>query len=125
MEQRGISIDRQILKAEEELGAQLFERLPGRLRLTAAGELLLVDVRPADERALATVAAPFRTLDAHERLEIEQLPKDTPLAFLCHHGGRSGQAAEEFRGKGFTHVFNVEGGIDRWAGEVDGSVPRY
>ncbi|MCF5938680.1 Grx4 family monothiol glutaredoxin, partial [Xanthomonas perforans] len=29
-----------------------------------AGSLTLVDVRPADERALATVAAPFRTLDA-------------------------------------------------------------
>lgn len=39
------AIDRQILRAEEELGAQLFERLPGRLRLTAAGELLLVDVK--------------------------------------------------------------------------------
>ncbi len=39
------AIDRQILKAEEEFGAQLFERLPGRLRLTAAGELLLVEAR--------------------------------------------------------------------------------
>lgn len=39
------AIDRQILRAEEDLGAQLFERLPGRLRLTAAGEMLLVEMR--------------------------------------------------------------------------------
>ncbi|MCC4593612.1 LysR family transcriptional regulator [Xanthomonas campestris pv. cannae] len=39
------AIDRQILKAEQELGVQLFERLPGGLRLTSAGELLLVDMR--------------------------------------------------------------------------------
>jgi DNA-binding transcriptional LysR family regulator len=39
------AIDRQILKAEQELGVQLFERLPGGLRLTSAGELLLVDAR--------------------------------------------------------------------------------
>jgi DNA-binding transcriptional LysR family regulator len=35
------AIDRQILMAERELGAPLFERLPGGLRLTAAGEALL------------------------------------------------------------------------------------
>ena len=94
-------------------------------RQVRAGELVLVDVRPADERAIASVGVAHRTFDGGGRADLEALPKDTRLAFLCHHGGRSGQAAEEFRGKGFTHVFNVEGGIDRWAGEVDGSVPRY
>ncbi len=35
------AIDRQILNAEAELGVPLFERLPGGLRLTAAGEILM------------------------------------------------------------------------------------
>lgn len=39
------AIDRQILLAESELETELFERLPTGLRLTAAGELLLADVR--------------------------------------------------------------------------------
>ncbi|GBR01449.1 LysR family transcriptional regulator [Asaia lannensis] len=39
------SIDRQILLGEERLGATLFERLPSGLRLTAAGEMLLVQAR--------------------------------------------------------------------------------
>jgi DNA-binding transcriptional LysR family regulator len=39
------SINRQILALEEELGVQVFERLPRRLRLTAPGELLIAHVR--------------------------------------------------------------------------------
>ncbi|KAF1687155.1 monothiol glutaredoxin, Grx4 family [Pseudoxanthomonas broegbernensis] len=94
-------------------------------RQVRAGELVLVDVRPADERAQAAVAVAHRTLDGEGRAELEALPKDARLAFLCHVGGRSAQVAEEFRALGFGQVFNVEGGIDRWSSEVDGSVPRY
>ena len=93
--------------------------------LVKAGQVTLVDVRPADERALASVNVPFRHLDGDERAAIEQLPKDTPLAFLCHRGGRSQQAAEHFRGLGFTNIANVTGGIAAWSDEVDGSVPQY
>jgi DNA-binding transcriptional LysR family regulator len=39
------AINRQILKLEDELGVQLFERLPRGLRLTPAGDLLLRHVR--------------------------------------------------------------------------------
>jgi DNA-binding transcriptional LysR family regulator len=39
------SIDRQILRIEEELGVPLFERLPQGLKLTAAGELVLHKAR--------------------------------------------------------------------------------
>ncbi|MDE1184736.1 LysR family transcriptional regulator [Paraburkholderia sp.] len=35
------AIDRQILQAETEIGAPLFERIPGGLRLTAAGEVFI------------------------------------------------------------------------------------
>ncbi len=90
-----------------------------------AGSVILVDVRPADERAIAAVNVPFRHFDGNGRAELEALPKDTALAFLCHHGGRSLQAAEQFRALGFTHVYNVTGGIDAWADDVDGSVPKY
>lgn len=34
------AIDRQLLQAEEDIGVPLFERIPGGLRLTAAGEIL-------------------------------------------------------------------------------------
>jgi monothiol glutaredoxin len=91
----------------------------------AAGSLTLVDVRPPEERALAAVNVPFSVLDGDALSHLEALPKDTPLAFLCHHGGRSAQAAEHFRGLGFREVYNIEGGIEAWALEADEHVPRY
>ncbi|MCE7033001.1 Grx4 family monothiol glutaredoxin [Lysobacter sp. GX 14042] len=96
-------------------------------RKAGAGELVLVDVRPASERGQASVNVPFRTLDREGggAAELEKLPKDTEIAFLCHSGQRSGSAAEHFRGLGFTRVYNVAGGIDAWAQDVDSSIPRY
>jgi monothiol glutaredoxin len=89
-----------------------------------AGTLVLVDVRPADERMLASVNVPFRTLD-DGIAALEVLARETPLAFLCHHGQRSAQAAEHFRGLGFREVHNVVGGIEAWSSEVDSGVPHY
>ncbi|HOU64589.1 MAG TPA: rhodanese-like domain-containing protein, partial [Thermomonas sp.] len=89
-----------------------------------AGTLTIVDVRPADERALASINVPYATFDDGPD-EIEGWPKDTPLAFLCHHGGRSAQAAEHFRALGFSKVHNITGGIDAWAAHVDSSVGTY
>jgi monothiol glutaredoxin len=91
----------------------------------AAGDLVLVDVRPADERVLATVNVDFTPFDGDAIKRLEALPKDTALAFLCHHGARSAQAAEHFRNLGFREIYNVEGGIEAWTDQVDGNVPRY
>ena len=55
---------------------------------------------------------------------IDALPKDTALAFLCHHGNRSAQAAEHFRQQGFREVYNIAGGIDAWA-DVEQGVAKY
>ena len=89
-----------------------------------AGEMTLVDVRPPEERAIASVSVPFETFD-QGRAALEALPRDTPIAFLCHAGGRSGRAAEEFRQLGFRNLHNVAGGITAWADTVDSSIPRY
>jgi monothiol glutaredoxin len=91
--------------------------------MLANGALTIVDVRPAEERALASLPHPHRTLD--DGIDtIESLPKDAPIAFICHHGGRSAQAAQHFRGLGFREVYNVTGGIDAWA-QLDPAIPRY
>ncbi|MCC8364240.1 Grx4 family monothiol glutaredoxin [Lysobacter sp. A6] len=88
-----------------------------------AGTLRIVDVRPGEERALASIAGDVLNFD-NGLEDIEALPKGTALAFLCHRGGRSQQAAEHFRTKGFREVYNIAGGIDAWA-DVDSSVAKY
>lgn len=89
------------------------------------GTVTLVDVRPVEERAIASVRVPFSVLDAGAAAEVEALPKDTPIAFMCHHGRRSAAAAEHFLRLGFTRLYNVDGGIDAWSQQVDAAVPRY
>ncbi len=63
------AVDRQILLAEESFGAPLFERLPGGLRLTAAGEILLHRAR-AWTKELATVRAEIDELRGLRRGEV-------------------------------------------------------
>ena len=90
-----------------------------------AGEFVyLFDVRGPDERAKAQIKAAVPFDNAAEQL-IETLPKDTPLLFLCHVGGRSQVVAERYRLRGFAHVYNLAGGIDAWSLHVDPGVPRY
>ena len=84
----------------------------------------LVDVRTADERAIAVIEG-SRLLDQayHDALLLRD--RDTPIVFQCHHGIRSQHAAEYFRREGFRNLYNLQGGIDAWSLLVDRSVPRY
>jgi monothiol glutaredoxin len=82
------------------------------------------DVRTDKERSVAKIAG-AKHLDDQAMASLESLPKDTPLAFHCHHGGRSRGAAEHFLKLGFKNVYNMAGGIEAWSRDVDPSVPRY
>jgi monothiol glutaredoxin len=86
--------------------------------------VILIDVRGSEERSLASLDA-AKAMDGDTMKEIEAMPKDTALAFLCHLGIRSQVAAEHFRKQGFSNVSNVAGGIDAWSKEIDSSVPQY
>ena len=93
-------------------------------RIKANEAITIVDVRPPEERAIAALKTPFRTLDAGIAA-LADLPKDAPIAFLCRSGGRSQQAAEQFRAHGYTKVYNVTGGINAWAREIDTTIAEY
>jgi monothiol glutaredoxin len=89
-----------------------------------AGAVTLVDVRGEADRSLASIGGSL-VLDRETMERLEAMPKDTAIAFLCHHGNASMGAAEHFRKQGFTNISNVTGGINAWSMEVDPSVPRY
>lgn len=93
-------------------------------RLDAGEAVVLIDVRPADERARAGIAGGRALEDGGKEL-IQSLPRDALLVFYCHTGQRSQAAAEHFRLQGFGNVHNLAGGVDAWSRDVDPSVPRY
>lgn len=93
--------------------------------LLARGALLVLDVREDWEVATASVPGarhiPMGLIPTQHSL----LPRDQPIAVLCHHGMRSAMVADYLRAAGHTRVLNVTGGIDRWSVEADPQVPRY
>lgn len=89
------------------------------------GGVQLFDVRPAHERGLASLPAARALEDQATQEYLLGLDKNTPIAFLCHHGMRSQNAAEELLSEGFRNVYNVRGGIHAWSETVDPSTPRY
>jgi monothiol glutaredoxin len=82
------------------------------------------DVRPDRERNIAKIDSSVMFDDA-AMATAEALPKETPIAFYCHHGNRSRGAAEHFIKQGFKTVYNLGGGIDGWSKDVDPKIPRY
>jgi rhodanese-related sulfurtransferase len=44
---------------------------------------------------------------------------------ICRTGARSGRAVRQLQAAGFRNVYNLAGGIHRWADEVDPSLPKY
>jgi len=88
------------------------------------GELTLFDVRPQGEQSLAKVDA-ARSLDTDGQAYLMGLDRNAPIAFLCHHGHRSQNVAQQVLREGFKKVYNVSGGIEAWSTTVDPKVPRY
>lgn len=87
----------------------------------------LLDVRQPEEHAF--VALPNSTLiplgELFSRVDEIDDWRDDEVVVYCHHGIRSAQAVAQLRAIGFSNVHNLAGGIDRWASEVDSSLPRY
>jgi adenylyltransferase/sulfurtransferase len=94
----------------------------------ARGEqLLLLDVREADEVARARI-------EGARWIPLGELParaaelaawREQPLVVHCHHGGRSARACALLAERGFRQLLNLQGGIEAWSLCVDPAVPRY
>ena len=119
MQGEGLAID--LPQAPAPVRQMTVQELSERMK---AGNVTIVDVRGESERTRAFIDGSW-VLDRETMTKLEAMPKDTGLAFLCHHGNASQGAAEYFRKQGFTDVSNVSGGINAWSLEIDPSVPTY
>jgi rhodanese-related sulfurtransferase len=90
---------------------------------------VLLDVREPWEVQTASVTPDEFDLVAIPMNEIPgrlaELPRDRPIACLCHHGARSQRVAMFLAHQGYTDVANIAGGIEAWSHERDPGVPRY
>lgn len=77
------------------------------------GELVLVDVRSANERAGGKIAGSLHVPLDQLSARFDELPAGRQLAFVCKSGVRSASAARLASGRGADAV-NVRGGMLAW-----------
>lgn len=94
-------------------------------RLQGAHAPVVLDVREPWEFATCAIKGamhvPMRDIPAR----LAELDENQEIVCVCHHGARSLQVGVFLSRNGFPHVYNLSGGIDAWAREVEPSMPRY
>jgi rhodanese-related sulfurtransferase len=86
---------------------------------------LLLDVREPWEQQICRIdgseLVPMRALPAR----LNTLDPSQPVVCICHHGGRSAHVAMFLARQGFADVYNLTGGVDAWARQVDRQMATY
>lgn len=102
-------------------------------KLKSEEKFVLLDVRETWELDQAKIEDSRLEVTPMSRLANEgpdALPesvqkKENPVYVLCHHGNRSRQVTMWLESQGYENIFNVQGGIDAFANQVDNSVGIY
>ena len=90
------------------------------------GEYTLVDVREPWEHQTARIdGAKLMPMGEVPSRAHQELDPDQHIVVFCHHGVRSMNVTSWLRQQGFEKAQSLAGGIDRWAREIDPSVPKY
>lgn len=82
-------------------------------------DLQVLDVRTPQETAAGTIAGAkiINLFDSDFEAQAgKTLDKSKPVLVYCKVGGRSAQAATKLEALGFTHIYNLQGGMNAWAG---------
>ena len=94
-------------------------------RLRRGDDLELIDVREPYELSIAQIPGvklvPLGTLGE----ALPTLDRTRETVVICRTGARSGRAVKQLQADGFTNVWNLAGGIHRWADDVDPRLPKY
>ena len=102
-------------------------------KLNSDDKFILLDVREPHELNFAKVSDSRLEVTPMSRLAREGTKalsdsaqvQDATIYVMCHHGNRSAQVTAWLAQQGWKNVFNVRGGIDEYARNVDQSVGFY
>ncbi|NWF64303.1 MAG: hypothetical protein HXY38_08355 [Chloroflexi bacterium] len=102
-------------------------------KLKSDETFILLDVRELPELAQAKIedhrleVTPMSRLASEGPAALSEpvRAQAVPVYVLCHHGSRSAQVTAWLAQQGYKNIFNVRGGIDAYARQVDQSVGFY
>ena len=84
----------------------------------------LVDVREDFEYEMSNLGGTLIPLGGI-LIESEKIAKDKPVVVMCRSGKRSAAAIMQLEQRGFTNLYNLQGGILAWASEIDPTMNVY
>jgi adenylyltransferase/sulfurtransferase len=94
-------------------------------RIESGDRLVLLDVREPHEVEIAALPGSLRIPLGALPDNLGRLDSAEEIVVHCKLGGRSAKAVELLLAAGFRKVWNLTGGIDRWAERIDPGLPRY
>ena len=86
---------------------------------------LLLDVREPWEFALCRIEGSEPVPLGALSKRLGALDCERPIVCICHHGTRSFQAGLALQRHGCREVYNLVGGVDAWARQIDPSMATY
>jgi len=88
-------------------------------KLISAGKGTLLDVRTPGEIAKGSIKGSTNLdfFDDNFESKLDQLDKTKPVYVYCAAGGRSSDAMDMMKKKGFVEVYNLLGGYNAWVKE--------
>ena len=95
-------------------------------RLDNGEDIQIVDVREANEVAVAKIPNTIHIPLAQVVNRMSEIDPARETVVHCKMGGRSAKAIEALQRSGFAgKLLNLTGGITAWSNDVDPSVPKY
>jgi sulfur-carrier protein adenylyltransferase/sulfurtransferase len=85
----------------------------------------LIDVREPFEYEIARIDGAKLIPLGEIADRMDELQREQAIVVHCHSGKRSAQAVRLLQQRGFSNVYNLEGGIDAWSDQIDPNVPKY
>lgn len=86
---------------------------------------LLLDVREPWEFEICHIEGARLMPMQSVPYQANELQPDAEIVVICHHGVRSRHVGVFLERNGFTRIYNLSGGVDAWANQVDHSMPLY
>jgi len=96
-------------------------------RLAAGDDLIILDVREPHEWDISNLSHLGALLIPKSDVVNRMGELDTAREIIvhCRTGARSADIIRQLQQHGFKKMWNLEGGINRWAEEVEPSLPKY
>ncbi|MCA9949500.1 MAG: molybdenum cofactor biosynthesis protein MoeB, partial [Anaerolineales bacterium] len=96
-------------------------------RLDNGDDLFILDVREPHEWDISNLSHLGAVLIPKDEVveRMNELDTAQEIVVQCRSGARSADIVSELQKHGFKKLLNLDGGINRWAREVDSTIPTY